>query len=304
MESLGSRSPGLGLLRSALTLRGVQLDRGLTGLTSLHVWLAPRGGRTGVSEAVGVQASGERLAQACDIWGPSPLRPGTPRRGGLEAACGFQDRDAHDPLSEVAVVVFTSSPQSAPPRSPGPPGVPGRGTVAPPDQTEDWLWVLCRWCEGPVGLWGAEPPHLSLLHRWAPLVMVKPPVSSCCTCMARRRAEGSVGCARKRLPSIRHRLSLFRKTWEPSQGRGRGETGERSVWGAQLRQPRLALGSPLQGGYTALMCIPSTLYLGRGGRKSGCLKLADTRERGRPSDFLPPEMANLFPNLLSLGSRK
>lgn len=31
-----------------------------------------------------------------------------------------------------------------------------------------------------------EAPHLSLLHLWAPLVMVKPPVSSCWRCMARR----------------------------------------------------------------------------------------------------------------------
>lgn len=67
-------------------------------------------------------------------------------------------------------------------------------------------------------------PHLSLLHLCAPLVMVKPPVSSCCMCMASRRAEGRVGWALRRRPSIRHRLSLFRKTWGPD-GRGvsRGE---------------------------------------------------------------------------------
>lgn len=87
---------------------------------------------------------------------------------------------------------------------------------------------------GTTGSLGAQPLHLSLLHLWAPLVMVKPPVSSCWMCMARRRAEGSVGWARKRRPSIRHRLSLFRKTWGPSQGCGQGEMGERSVQHAQL----------------------------------------------------------------------
>lgn len=130
---------------------------------------------------------------------------------------------------------------------------------------------------------GSPAPHLSLLHRWAPLVMVKPPVSSCWTCMARRRAEGSVGCARKRRPSIRHRLSLFRKTWGPSRGCGQGETGERSVWGALLRQPRSARGRPLREA-TALMYIPSTLYLGGWGLgwTSGRLKLADTKGTWTP----------------------
>lgn len=78
----------------------------------------------------------------------------------------------------------------------------------------------------PLSLLCPGPSHLSLLHLWAPLVMVKPPVSSCWTCMARRRAEGRVGWARKRRPSIRHRLSLLRKTWDPARGAGRRDSRE------------------------------------------------------------------------------
>lgn len=162
---------------------------------------------------------------------------------------------------------------------------------------------------GSCGSAGSPAPHLSLLHRWAPLVMVKPPVSSCCTCMARRRAEGSVGCARKRRPSIRHRLSLFRKTWGPSWGCGQGETGEGSVWGARLRQPRLARGQPLQGGDSPdahpVHAVPRRMGSGLDIRTSAAGRYqgnVDAHEKA--THFPPSEMANLFPNLLSLGSRK
>lgn len=84
--------------------------------------------------------------------------------------------------------------------------------------------------------------HLSLLHLWAPLVMVKPPVSSCWMCMARRRAEGRVGWARKRRPSIRHRLSLFRNTWWPSQRHGRGRQARGQSWA--VIQSWLSAGHP------------------------------------------------------------
>lgn len=92
-------------------------------------------------------------------------------------------------------------------------------------------WAMGRAERGAQGS-GAEGwgrPHLSLLHLCAPLVMVKPPVSSCWMCMAKSRAAGRVGWALKRRPSIRHRLSLFRKTWCPASGWGRGGgIGQRS----------------------------------------------------------------------------
>ena len=97
------------------------------------------------------------------------------------------------------------------------PGLRGIGGMGRP-----LTWLARLWA--PHLLARLRAPHLSLLHLCAPLVMVKPPVSSCCMCMASRWAEGRVGWALRRRPSIRHRLSLFRKTWGPD-GRGvsRGE---------------------------------------------------------------------------------
>ena len=101
------------------------------------------------------------------------------------------------------------------------PGLRGIGGMGRP-----LTWLACLWASHLLAhllahLWA---PHLSLLHLWAPLVMVKPPVSSCCMCMASRWAEGRVGWALRRRPSIRHRLSLFRKTWDPDgRGLSRGE---------------------------------------------------------------------------------
>lgn len=53
---------------------------------------------------------------------------------------------------------------------------------------------------------------LNLVHLYALLVRVKAPISSCCMCMARMCASGSVGCLLPLSPSIRHKLSLFKNT--------------------------------------------------------------------------------------------
>lgn len=52
----------------------------------------------------------------------------------------------------------------------------------------------------------------NLGHLYALLVRVKAPISSCCMCMARMCASGSVGCLLPLSPSIRQRLSLFKNT--------------------------------------------------------------------------------------------
>lgn len=122
-----------------------------------------------------------------------------------------------------------------------------------------WLGERPRPRPQAQGRWGG--PHLSLLHLWAPFVMVKPPVSSCWMCMASRRAEGRVGGARDRRPSIRHRLSLFRKTWPPSRAGQEDRPG--SVLGAP---PAAGSARPVPGGARALTHGPGWAHLGRWGR--------------------------------------
>lgn len=79
--------------------------------------------------------------------------------------------------------------------------------------------------------------------------------------MASRRAEGRVGGARDRRPSIRHRLSLFRKTWPPSRAGQEDRPG--SVLGAP---PAAGSARPVPGGARALTHGPGWAHLGRWGR--------------------------------------
>lgn len=139
-----------------------------------------------------------------------------------------------------------------------------------------------------------------MLHLCAPLVMVKPPVSSCWMCMAKSRAAGRVGWALKRRPSIRHRLSLFRKTWCPASGWGGGggqARGQASCSaGAHSAQPTPG-GAPVP--RVALASSPPEMHPGlwTGDRKLRCLMLADTQEHRHSSESCTPavtEMANPF----------
>lgn len=98
---------------------------------------------------MGVQASGEGLALACEIWGASPMRPGAPRRGaggrastGLLAASKAEMSMAlfvrgHQGGFHKQLPVCTSQVCWAPRGA-------GQGTTAPPDQAEDWPRVPCR----------------------------------------------------------------------------------------------------------------------------------------------------------------
>lgn len=115
-----------------------------------------------------------------------------------------------------------------------------------------------------------------------------------------------MGWVRERRPSIRHRLSLFRKTWGPSQGRGESGAQQGLAWSSPSQLPAAlplhAFPLPRPDGRPR----PGAPGLADRERKARCGKLrpqrsADSRQsRAHPST----EGAKSFPSVLSTGPGK